>query len=80
MSDPQLEQRVREIIAEQLGIGDEEIAADSTFTGDLGADSLDIVEVMMALEEEFEIDIPEDVAERLETVGDVIRHLEGQVN
>lgn len=80
MSDPHLEHRVREIIAEQLGIGEEDISLESTFTADLGADSLDFVELMMALEEEFEIDISEEVSERLESVGDVIRLLEGQVN
>ena len=80
MADPQLEQRVREIIAEQLGIAEEEISLDATLTGDLGADTLDFVEVVMALEEEFEVEISEEVSERLETVADVIRHLEGQVN
>lgn len=80
MTDPHMEQRVREIIALQLGIGEDEISLESSFSGDLGADSLDLVELLMALEEEFEVDIPEDTVERLETVGDIIKYLEHQAN
>ncbi len=73
-----LEQRVNEIIAEQLGISEEEIQNDSLFMDDLGADSLDVVELVMALEEEFEIDIPDDEAEKLLTVQKLIEYLEAK--
>ena len=75
MADPQIEKRIREIISDQLGISEDEITSESTFTGDLGADSLDLVELILAFEEEFDVDIPEDVAERIESVGDVLNVL-----
>lgn len=68
-----VESKVREIIAEQLGINEEDISSDSSLTDDLGADSLDVVELVMALEEEFEIDISDDEAEKLDTVNDFIQ-------
>jgi acyl carrier protein len=71
LTDP-LESKVKEIVAEQLGVPAEEIALDSTFTSDLGADALDQVELIMAFEEEFDIDIDDDDAEKLRTVQDVI--------
>ncbi|OGQ05249.1 MAG: acyl carrier protein [Deltaproteobacteria bacterium RIFCSPLOWO2_12_FULL_44_12] len=71
-----LEGRVREIIAEQLGISEEEVQPDSSFMSDLGADSLDTLELMMALEEEFEIEIPDTDAEKLETVQKLVQYLE----
>ena len=67
-----VEQRIREIIAEQLGINEEEIQLNYTFMGDLGADSLDLVELILALEEEFEVEISDDEAEKLHTVKDLI--------
>jgi acyl carrier protein len=70
-----LEQKVREIIAEQLGISEDEINKESTFLDDLGADSLDIVELLMALEEEFSLEIPDEDAEKMHTVGDVVLYL-----
>lgn len=73
-----LEERVCEIIAEQLGISEDEIQPDSSFTNDLGADSLDVVELMMALEEEFEIEISEEEAEKIDTVQKLINHLEAR--
>ena len=73
-----LEPRVREIIAEQLGINEEEIQTDSSFMADLGADSLDVVELVMALEEEFEIEIPDEDAEKLATVQKLVQYLEGR--
>lgn len=69
------EKRIHEIIAEQLGIGEEEITDSATFVDDLGADSLDIVELVMALEEEFSTEIPDDDAERMKTVGDLVAYL-----
>ena len=80
MSDPQLEHRIREIIAEQLGISEEDITSDATFTGDLGADSLDFVELLLAFEEEFDVELPEEVAKKLETVGDVLRYITTQTH
>ena len=65
-----IETKVSEIIAEQLGINEDDITAESSLSEDLGADSLDIVEVVMALEEEFEVDISDDEAEKCDTVGD----------
>jgi acyl carrier protein len=68
--------RVRKIIVDQLGVDDEEVTNDSTIQDDLGADSLDQVELVMALETEFNIGIPDEEAEKWKTVADVIRYLE----
>ena len=65
-------EKVQEKVAEQLGIDAEEVLLESSFIDDLGADSLDIVELLMALEEEFDIEIPDEEAEKLVTVGDVV--------
>lgn len=70
-----VEARVKEILAEQLGLREEEIKNDSNFLEDLGADSLDIVELIMAMEEEFELEIPDEDAERLLTVQDTIKYI-----
>ncbi len=67
--------KVRAIIAEQLGIEADEITMESSFIDDLGADSLDIVELIMALEEEFDMEIPDEDAEKISTVGDVIDYI-----
>jgi acyl carrier protein len=67
-----IEARVRSIIADQLGVSEEEIRPDSNFIEDLGADSLDIVELIMAMEEEFETEIPDEEAENIRTVGDAV--------
>lgn len=67
--------RVKNIIAEQLGVEAEEITMDSSFIDDLGADSLDIVELIMALEEEFDIEFPDEDAEKIATVGDVVEYI-----
>lgn len=68
--------RVKEIIVEQLGIDKDEVKDDASFTDDLGADSLDIVELVMALEEEFECEIPDDEAEKIQTVKNAIDYIE----
>lgn len=68
-------EKVQEKIAEQLGIDAEEVTLESSFIDDLGADSLDIVELLMALEEEFDIEIPDEEAEKLVTVGDVVDYI-----
>lgn len=68
--------KVKTIIAEQLGVKPEEVTPTSSFIDDLGADSLDTVELVMALEEEFGIEIPDDDAEKMTTVGDAIKYIE----
>ncbi len=71
-----IEQRVIDIVAEQLGVEKEKITRDSHFVNDLGADSLDTVELVMELEEEFDINIPDDAADKIQTVGQAIDHIE----
>jgi acyl carrier protein len=68
--------RVRQIIAEQLGVKKEEVTDTAKFVDDLGADSLDTVELVMALEEEFGIEIPDEDAEKMTTVGEAIKYIE----
>lgn len=68
-------EKVRDIIAEQLGIEAGDIKMESSFVDDLGADSLDIVELIMALEEEFNMEIPDEEAEKISTVGDVVNYI-----
>ena len=70
-----IEERVKEIIAQQLGVGLDQIVDDASFIDDLGADSLDTVELVMAFEEEFDIEIPDDAAEKIATVGNAINYL-----
>ena len=69
-------EKVRDIVVEQLGVEADEVALDSTFIDDLGADSLDIVELIMAFEEEFNIEIPDDAAEKIKTVQDVVTYID----
>lgn len=69
-------EKVKKIIAEQLGVDEGEITTESHFIDDLGADSLDTVELVMALEEEFGIEIPDEDAEKIQTVGDVQKYIE----
>lgn len=69
------EKKIKQIIAEQLGMAEEEISNDASFVDDLGADSLDIVELVMAMEEEFEIEIPDEDAEKLLTVQDAVDYV-----
>lgn len=76
MSEKPTEQRVKDIIVEQLGVKADQITPEAKFIEDLGADSLDTVELVMALEEEFGIEIPDEQAEKLQTVGDVIKYVE----
>ena len=64
--------KVKAIVVEQLGVDEAEVKIDSTFIDDLGADSLDIVELIMAFEEEFNVEIPDDVAEKIKTVKDTV--------
>ena len=71
--------KVRDIVVEQLGSEADEVTLESTFIDDLGADSLDIVELIMAFEEEFEIEIPDDAAEKIKTVRDAVDYIEKQI-
>ena len=68
--------KIKSIIAEQLGVKAEEVTPEASFIDDLGADSLDTVELIMALEEEFSIEIPDEDAEKMTTVGDVIKYVQ----
>ena len=74
-----LEARVTDLIVEQLGVSKEEAVAKASFIDDLGADSLDIVELVMTLEETFDIEIPDDDAEKMQTIGDAIDYLKERV-
>lgn len=68
--------KVRDIVVDQLGVEADEVNIDSTFIDDLGADSLDIVELIMAFEEEFGIEIPDEAAEKIKTVQDVVTYID----
>lgn len=69
-------EKVKKMIVEQLGVNESEVVPEAKFIDDLGADSLDIVELVMALEDEYGIEIPDEDAEKIETVGDAIRYIE----
>lgn len=75
-AEKSIEQRVKDIIVEQLGVNPDQVTPDAKFIEDLGADSLDTVELVMALEEEFGQEIPDEEAEKLQSVGDVIKYIE----
>ena len=71
-----VQEKITEIIVEQLGVKPEEVVPEASFVDDLGADSLDTVELVMALEEEFGVEIPDEDAEKIQTVGDAIRYID----
>ncbi len=71
-----VQERVIEIVAEQLGVDKEKVTPETSFVNDLGADSLDTVELVMELEEEFDITIPDDAAEKIQTVGQAVQYIE----
>jgi len=75
MSSEEVFDKVKEIIVEQLGVAENSVTEDASFIDDLGADSLDIVELIMALEEEFDIEIPDSDAEKVVTIGDVVDYI-----
>ena len=76
MSDKPIEDRVKEIIVKELSVNPEQVTSTASFIEDLGADSLDTVELVMAFEEEFGVEVPDEEAEKLQTVGDVVKYIE----
>lgn len=76
MSEKSIEEKVKDIIVEQLQVTPEQVTISASFTEDLGADSLDTVELVMAFEEEFGVSVPDEDSESLKTVGDVIKYIE----
>lgn len=79
MSSEEVFEKVKETIIEQLGVADTAVTMEASFIDDLGADSLDIVELIMALEEEFDLEIPDSDAEKVVTVGDVVEYIKDNV-
>jgi acyl carrier protein len=80
MSSEDIVRRVKDLIAESLGVNPAEVVADASFIDDLGADSLDIVELVMAIEKEFNINIPDEDAEKIATVQDAIDYIQTRAN
>ncbi len=80
MSTEEVFERVKKVIIEQLGVAENAVTSEASFLDDLSADSLDIVELVMALEEEFDIEIPDEDAEKVTTVGDVVDYIKDNVN
>ena len=78
MSDKSIEARVKDIIVDQLGVNADQVTLEAKFVEDLGADSLDTVELVMAFEEEFDIEVPDEEAEKLQSVGDVVTYITSQ--
>ncbi len=76
MAEKTIEDKVKDIIVEQLGVNPEQVTPQAKFIEDLGADSLDTVELVIAFEEEFNVEVPDEEAEKLQTVGDVIKYIE----
>ena len=72
--------RVKELVVEQLGVDAEEVTEEASFVDDLGADSLDIVELVMAFEEEFDLEIPDEDAEKIQTVGNAIEYIKSKTD
>ena len=79
MSDKSIEERVKDIIVDQLGVSADQVTSEAKFVEDLGADSLDTVELVMALEEEFDVEVPDDEAEKLQAVKDVVSFISSKV-
>ncbi|HEY3398292.1 MAG TPA: acyl carrier protein [Armatimonadota bacterium] len=73
-----LYEKVRDVIVRELSVPESKVTEDASFDGDLSADSLDVVELVMALEDEFDVEIPEEDAEKIRTVGDAVRYLEAK--
>ena len=73
--DPSIEERLKEIIIKQFGEGEKTVTRETSFVNDLGADSLDVVELVMELEDEFDVSIPDEDAEKMQTVGDAVKFI-----
>ncbi len=80
MDTQNITERVMKVVSEQLGIEQEKLTLETSFINDLGSDSLDLVELVMELEEEFQITIPEEATEDAQTIGDVVRQIEKELN
>jgi acyl carrier protein len=78
MSDPNVESKVKEIIVSKLGVEDSQVTPTASFTNDLGADSLDTVELVMEFEKAFNLQIPDEDAEKIQTVGDAVTYISGK--
>ena len=76
MSEKEIFQRIKTIVIDQLGVNEENVTMEATFVDDLAADSLDIVELVMTIEEEFDLEIPDSDAEKIVTIGDVVKYIE----
>lgn len=76
MSKEEIFEKLKPIVVEQLGVDEESVTEEATFVDDLSADSLDIVELVMSLEEEFDLEIPDEEAEKIVTVGDVVEYIQ----
>ena len=72
-------EKVRDILVDQLDVEEEKVTMDASITDDLGADSLDVVDLVMSLEEEFDVEIPDNQVENIKTVGDIVRYIEANV-
>jgi acyl carrier protein len=75
-ADPKVQEKVIEIVCDQLGVSKDKVTPETSFINDLGADSLDTVELVMEFEEEFDINIPDEDAEKIQTVGDAIKYIQ----
>jgi acyl carrier protein len=80
MASPEMEARLKKIVAEQLGVDEDKIVPSASFSDDLNADSLDLVEMIMSLEEEFGVEIPDEEAEKIRTVGDAMSYIESHTS
>lgn len=78
MSESNIESKVKEIVVEELGVNPDQVTPEAKFIEDLGADSLDTVELVMAFENEFNVEVPDEDAEKLQTVGDVVNYIESR--
>ncbi len=76
MSEKEIFQKLKTIVIDQLGVNEENVTMEATFVDDLAADSLDIVELVMTIEEEFDLEIPDSDAEKIVTIGDVVKYIE----
>lgn len=76
MSEKEIFEKLKTIVVDQLGVNEENVTMEATFVDDLAADSLDIVELVMNIEEEFDLEIPDSAAEKIVTIGDVVKYIE----